>query len=108
MAYNAEHGITPKSTARRVQASLSMLRKAKEVESAAMERAGQSLETTDLIFELQEEMREAAAALEFERAAILRDQIRELGEAAGIETGPMYQPGKRNKRQLRSRKKASR
>ncbi len=108
MAYNAEHGITPKSTARRVQASLSMLRKAKEVESAAMERAGQSLETTDLIFELQEEMREAAAALEFERAAILRDQIRELGEAAGIDTGPMYQPGKRNKRQLRSRKKASR
>jgi excinuclease ABC subunit B len=105
LEYNEAHGITPASVARNVQTSLSILRKAKQVEAAAMEQAGQDLEQTDLIFELQEEMREAAASLEFERAAILRDQIRELSEAAGIETGPMYQPGRRSKRQLKKRRK---
>jgi excinuclease ABC subunit B len=35
--------------------------------------------------ELEEEMQEAAVALEFERAALLRDQIAELRKRAGIE-----------------------
>ena len=37
--------------------------------------------------ELEGEMQEAAANLEYERAALLRDQIRELRKETGIETG---------------------
>jgi excinuclease ABC subunit B len=39
---------------------------------------------TDVIRELEGEMAEAATKLEFERAALLRDQIRELKKQAGL------------------------
>ena len=39
----------------------------------------------NVLMELESEMQEAAARLEFERAAHLRDQIRELKQRAGLE-----------------------
>ena len=41
----------------------------------------------EVIHELEAEMAEAASRLEYERAALLRDQIRELKKQAGIEGG---------------------
>ena len=38
----------------------------------------------NLLRELEGEMREASGALEYERAALLRDQIRELKASAGL------------------------
>jgi excinuclease ABC subunit B len=42
------------------------------------------LDVLNLIRELEGEMRDAAVALEYERAALLRDQIRELKASAGL------------------------
>jgi len=50
---------------------------------ATHEHAG-DFNVTELLRELEQEMQEASANLEFERAALLRDQIMEVKSGAGI------------------------
>ena len=78
-AYNAEHGITPRSVKRAINESLALYSEAQRVEERMV--AAESHEAYDVhraIGEIEAEMLEAAEALEFERAALLRDEIREL------------------------------
>jgi excinuclease ABC subunit B len=86
-AHNEEHGITPQGVRRAVQESLQMYHKERdEAEHWNASLVADSEEAYDklrVIAELEEEMREAAAKLEFERAAHLRDQIVALKAAAG-------------------------
>jgi excinuclease ABC subunit B len=80
--HNEEHGITPQGVKRAVQESLHVYSE----QRGQADRLSSSLVADDeevydrlrVIAELEEEMREAASKLEFERAAHLRDQIREL------------------------------
>ncbi|MDA3048787.1 excinuclease ABC subunit UvrB [Campylobacter sp. JMF_02 ED1] len=76
--YNKTHGITPHSATRNIEESLKIddgaeiLTKAKKLEKMpAAERA-------KIIKELRKQMLEAAAALEFEKAAALRDEIAKM------------------------------
>jgi excinuclease ABC subunit B len=78
LAYNKEHNITPKSTKRELQLSLGEMTKAREVEASVIRESGGSYRTAELLRELEAEMIEAAEDLQFEKAAILRDQIEEL------------------------------
>jgi excinuclease ABC subunit B len=78
LAYNQEHNITPKSVKRELQLSLAELTKAREVEASVVREAPGGYRTAELLRELEEEMLEAAENLQFEKAAILRDQIAEL------------------------------
>ena len=82
LAYNKEHGITPRSVSRAIEESLS---KPKDDEKAisVLRDAGKDFDVTETIRELEEEMLQAANNLEFEKAALMRDQIRELKRAAG-------------------------
>jgi excinuclease ABC subunit B len=85
IAYNQEHGITPQSVRRAVQESLGSL--LKEKESAAQllrETAGGNYDLGELLRELEGEMMEASQKLDYEKAALLRDQIRELREQSGL------------------------
>jgi len=77
LAYNAEHHITPKSVKRELQLSLAEMTKAREVEASVVR---EGYETAELVRELEAEMIEAAENLQFEKAAILRDQIKALQE----------------------------
>ena len=45
--------------------------------------SGEDVDTLSVIRELEEEMQEAATKLEFERAALIRDQINKLKKDAG-------------------------
>jgi excinuclease ABC subunit B len=83
-AYNAEHGITPRSVKRGLQASLHV-GGTEEPDVVNVAEAGGDEDVAVVLAELETEMLEAAANLEFERAAILRDQIDALksGEAQG-------------------------
>jgi len=80
--HNEKHGITPKSVIRGVQESLSQATKyseeADELNRSVLNEDEATYNATQVISELEEEMREAAAKLEFERAAHLRDQIKQL------------------------------
>ena len=78
MEYNEKHGITPTSVQRAVQESLHTILKGREVEASVVREAGGDFSLTETLRELEEEMMHAAANLEYEKAALLRDQIGEL------------------------------
>lgn len=111
LAYNQEHNITPRSVTRAVEESLSSRHESsREAESVLREAAG-DLDLTETIRQLEEEMVSAANDLEFEKAALLRDQIRELkrtlegGEKSAAEAARQVSYGKGAKRSRARRKK---
>jgi excinuclease ABC subunit B len=76
LAYNRAHGITPRSVKRGVQASLHVYDGREHDDTAAAAESADDVRA--VIAELEEEMQEAANRLEFERAALLRDQVNAL------------------------------
>jgi excinuclease ABC subunit B len=82
-AYNLANGITPQSIVRPLEMSLATIVEADYTDLASPEADGtpefRSQEELDAyIRKLEEEMREAAKRFEFERAAKLRDTIKDL------------------------------
>ena len=74
MAYNEEHGITPQSVIRPLQESL----RSKKEESEDLLAVSENVSKEDirkLLKELEKDMLAAVKKLEFEKAALLRDQI---------------------------------
>ncbi|MFJ7649951.1 excinuclease ABC subunit UvrB [Lysinibacillus sp. NPDC097279] len=82
MAYNEEHGITPKTIVKKIPDVIRATQVAEEEESYVTKATkGKKLtkaEREKLLATLELEMKEAAKALDFERAAELRDTIFEL------------------------------
>jgi excinuclease ABC subunit B len=78
VAYNEEHHITPRSVNRAVEESLSSHYSTNEKAYGVLRESGVDIDINETIKELEEEMITAANNLEFEKAALLRDQIREL------------------------------
>ncbi|HEX5220560.1 MAG TPA: helicase-related protein, partial [Verrucomicrobiae bacterium] len=81
LAYNAEHNITPRSVSRAVEESLAIYESNRKEASSVLKDAGMDVDLTETINELESEMLAAANNLEFEKAALLRDQIKELKRA---------------------------
>lgn len=82
MAYNEEHGITPKTIVKKIPDVIRATQVAEEEESyvtkATKGKKLTKVEKEQLLASLEVEMKEAAKALDFERAAELRDTIFEL------------------------------
>ena len=79
-----KHGITPQTVRRAVQESLHTILRGREIAASVIREAGGDFNVTELLRELEDEMQEASANLEFERAALLRDQIMEVKSGTGI------------------------
>jgi excinuclease ABC subunit B len=106
MEYNEKHGITPQTVRRAVQESLHTILRGREIAASVVQEAGGDFNVTELLRELEDEMQRASANLEFERAALLRDQIMEVKSGAGItKIEPKRRPVKytRNAGRRRSR-----
>jgi excinuclease ABC subunit B len=85
LAYNEEHGITPQSIINTMDMGLAQILKAEygdvEVEEAAgLPEFKTQADLDAFIAKMETEMREAAKKFEFEKAAKLRDSIKELKE----------------------------
>jgi excinuclease ABC subunit B len=81
IAYNTEHNITPRSVSRAVEESLAVYESTRKEASSVLKDAGMDIDLTETINELESEMLTAANNLEFEKAALMRDQIKELKRA---------------------------
>ncbi len=78
-AFNEANGITPHSIRKSIQEGLSTEKEVMdEVDQAVLREAGEDYDVHAVIQDMEREMLEAAESLEFERAAILRDQLYEL------------------------------
>ena len=88
-AYNAQHGITPQSTRRKIEESLVDLT---AEETLAVAEGTDDRDIARVLADLETEMLAAADELQFEKAATLRDQIEAL------RTGKPAAPRKRGRR----------
>ena len=108
IAYNAEHHITPRSVSRAVEESLAVYESTREEAAGVLKDAKMDVDLTETIRELETEMLQAAEDLQFEKAALLRDQIKELkrmidGSLPEEKSKPLnYRKSKRNRRQFRT------
>jgi excinuclease ABC subunit B len=87
LAYNREHGITPDTVRKAIRSSLitevAAMRRVRE----AVHEDEQEYDRDELITTLEKEMLEAAEALDFEKAAALRDHIEELKQSPEVKVG---------------------
>ena len=80
MKYNEEHGITPQTIQKSVRDLISISKKV-AAEEMRMEKDPESMSTKELeklIKDMTKQMRKAAAELNFEAAAELRDKLVDL------------------------------
>ncbi len=83
VAYNSEHGIEPKSVRKQIHDILSMVGATEEnTAKLRLERLPRDV-ATKMARDLERKMRDAAAGLEFEKAAALRDELIELRKQIG-------------------------
>ncbi len=93
-AYNEEHGIEPRSIMKEVHDLTEDIAHEQELDLALAEgKSGYTTardlpkaELNKLIKELEKQMKQAAQGLEFEKAAVLRDQIMELRQIEVLKT----------------------
>jgi len=79
-AYNEEHGITPKTIIKAVRDRISISKDEKEVKEDYTKdvESMNKKELNAMIIKVTNKMNKAAAELNFEEAAVLRDQLKEL------------------------------
>jgi len=81
LEYNARNHITPQTIVKAIRNSLAEQLQARRTARQAIHATQREYDSTELISELEAQMFEAAEVLEFEKAARLRDRIKQLKEA---------------------------
>ena len=76
--FNRENSITPRSIEKAIREGIESFKKAEEIVIEAMGQSEEDYEKEMLISELEREMELCARNLQFERAAELRDKVKEL------------------------------
>ncbi len=80
-SYNREHNLVPRSVNRGVQESLQTIVRTARGIHEKVAGGGESADAREVLKQLEEEMWEASEKLEYERAALLRDQIADWKKA---------------------------
>ncbi len=97
LAFNAEHNITPQTIRKAIREGIDLDLRAQRTAREAISADETEYDVTELIAELEKQMLDAAEALEFEKAAAIRDRIRQLKD--------MPQAGKMKREPVSARKR---
>ncbi len=114
LAFNAEHGITPQTIKKAIRRGIEFELRARKTAQSVVADTEQEYEVGELIAMLEKDMLEAAEALEFEKAANLRDRIDELkaapqtGKVKKGDAKPKPKPGEPGTRVGRKAKRGKR
>ncbi len=101
LEYNRAHGITPETIKKEIRNSLTEQIKARKTAREAIRFGDNEYDKVELASQIEKEMLDAAEALDFERAAVLRDQLRELKDLPEL----VLYDSKRKKREFLTAKK---
>ncbi|MCK5269707.1 MAG: excinuclease ABC subunit UvrB [Sedimentisphaerales bacterium] len=88
--YNTEHGITPETVKKAIRNGFEHELQARRLAQQALTHDEKEYECEELIAILEKEMLAAAEALEFEKAAHIRDQIKELQDAPELKSAKTH------------------
>ncbi len=80
LEYNRASGITPQSVQKQIRQGLVEKLKARKIAAEAVRLNDDEFDKVQIAAEIEKEMLAAAEALDFERAAVLRDRLKELKE----------------------------
>jgi excinuclease ABC subunit B len=103
IAYNERNGITPKSIEKAFKQTIGYEMAARKVVLEAASRDPNEGQKTQFLEELEREMHEAAAKLNFERAAQLRDRILEIRGETPPGAGDLSRPKSLTRKSLRKK-----
>ncbi|MCY2924140.1 MAG: helicase-related protein, partial [Planctomycetota bacterium] len=78
LEFNQAHGITPQTIRKAISSALSEEMEARKIAREAVNASEEEYDVAELVAQLEQEMFAAAEALEFEKAAGLRDRVTEL------------------------------
>ncbi|MEM1107134.1 MAG: excinuclease ABC subunit UvrB [Planctomycetota bacterium] len=84
LAYNEKNGITPKTIKKAIRRGIEMELRARKTAKEALSGDEQEYDRAELLQELESQMLEAAQALEFEKAASIRDKVKEIKAAPAM------------------------
>jgi excinuclease ABC subunit B len=84
VAYNTEHGVTPTTIVKAIRHGIDVELKARLVAREMVAKSESQYDQVEMIRMLEQEMLEAANNLEFEKAAEIRDRLKELKDAPQI------------------------
>lgn len=111
LEYNKKHGITPQTVKKEIRETVRSYEAIKEFTAQYSEEVQKAIEDSEggvriddlpiLIDKLEKEMRDFAKAMEFEKAAEVRDEIQTLRKLMGVSGGSIGQ----EKRRLPARRK---
>ncbi len=88
LAYNQQHGITPQTIRKEIQRGLTDELKARKMAREAIHLDDGEYDRVEYLANLERAMLEAAEKLEFEKAAAIRDRIKELQDMPTLEESP--------------------
>jgi len=92
IAHNKKHGMTPRSVSRPIEQRLGDRLGGQQANAVTLRESVDDLDVVETIRELEKEMIDAAEKLEFEKAALLRDQVSELKNLTGESTKNVANP----------------
>ena len=92
IAHNKKHGMRPRSVSRPIEQRLGDRLGGQQANAVTLRESVDDLDVVETIRELEKEMIDAAEKLEFEKAALLRDQVSELKNLTGESTKNVANP----------------
>jgi len=104
--YNAEHGITPETVKKKLLAGIEAEISSRQTARLSVREETDVYVTREMVKELEGEMLEAARALDFERAAEIRDHLASLdpewGQDKGLQGSSSWKKTKHTKKKRKT------